>query len=81
MADQWGSDVPVSMPQPLPPGVVGVVPMGGFTMTEQGLFPDLSSADHERLSRPTYAPYDPLHLQTEDVPEPEEEQWQTRAGG
>ncbi|MCX4799550.1 hypothetical protein OG497_37475 [Streptomyces sp. NBC_01242] len=79
MADQWGSDVPVSMPQPLPPDVIGVVPMSGFVMTESGLFPDLSAADHERLSRPTYAPYDPTNSQVEAVPDPaddEEEWWQ-----
>ncbi|MFE6000306.1 hypothetical protein ACFQ6C_26155 [Streptomyces sp. NPDC056454] len=82
MADQWGSDVPVSMPQPLPPGVVGIVPMGGFTMTESGLFPDLSAADHEYLSRPSYAPYEPLRTQVEDVPDPDEEEpWPTHARG
>jgi hypothetical protein len=76
MADQWGSDVPVSMPQPLPPGVVGIVPMGGFTMTENGLFPDLSAADHEMLSRPSYTPFDATLLRNEVVPEPEnEEEW------
>lgn len=69
MADQWGSDTPVSMPQPLPPDVIGIVPMGGFVMTESGLFPDLSAADHERLSRPTFAPYDPRMSQVESVPD------------
>jgi hypothetical protein len=73
MADQWGSDVPVSMPQPLPPGVVGIVPMGGFVMTRDGLFPDLSAADHERLSTPSYAPFNPLRQRDELIPEPEEE--------
>ncbi|GAA1978719.1 hypothetical protein [Kitasatospora viridis] len=63
---QWGADVPVSMPQPLPPDLVGLVPMTGFTMTLNGLWPDLSQADWERISRPTYAPYDPA-LQ-EDAP-------------
>lgn len=63
--NQWGSDVPVSMPQALPSGVPGLVDMGGFTMTEFGLFPNLSAADHERLSRPTYAPYDPTVQQVE----------------
>ncbi|MFD7835592.1 hypothetical protein [Streptomyces sp. NPDC059761] len=69
MANQWGSDVPVSMPQPLPPGVVGIIPMGGFVMTLDGLFPDLSAGDHERLSRPTYAPYDPTKERNETIPE------------
>lgn len=81
MATQWGADVPVSMPQPLPPDVEGIVPMGGFVMTESGLFPDLSAADHERLSRPAYAPFDPQQLRDEAVPENEEEPWPTRAEG
>ncbi|MGW7100386.1 hypothetical protein [Streptomyces sp. NPDC054838] len=74
MADQWGSDVPVSMPQPLPPGVEGLVPMGGFVMTLDGLFPDLSAGDHERLSRPTFAPYDPTRNRHETIPVRDEEE-------
>jgi hypothetical protein len=82
MVNQWGSDVPVSMPQPLPPDVEGIVPMGGFVMTELGLFPDLSRADHERLSRPSHAPYDPQRQRNEMVPEPDEEEpWPTHARG
>ncbi|MFD8656168.1 hypothetical protein [Streptomyces mirabilis] len=86
MADQWGSDVPVSMPQPLPKDVVGVVPMGGFVMTESGLFPDLSAADHEWLSRPTFAPYNPTNDRVESVPDPaddldEEELWRMHGRG
>jgi hypothetical protein len=74
MADQWGSDVPVSMPQPLPKDVVGVVHMGGFVMTESGLFPDLSAADHEWLSRPTFAPYNPMNDLVESVPDPADDE-------
>lgn len=70
--NQWGADVPVSMPQPLPDGLVGQVPMGGFTMTERGLFPDLTQADHERLSRPTFAPYQPQLGLQEATPDPED---------
>jgi hypothetical protein len=81
MANQWGSDVPVSMPQPLPGDLEGIVNMGGFTMTLDGLFPDLSAADHERLATPTYAPFNPLDRRVETVPDPEEEEsWQTDAG-
>ena len=58
MSDSWGSDVPVSMVRPLPDGLASLVPMGGFTMTVAGLFPDLTTTDHERISRPTWAPYD-----------------------
>lgn len=58
MSDQaWASDVPVSMPEPLP--YTSRVPMYGFTFTEKGLFHDLSEADHEAISRPTYGPLDP----------------------
>lgn len=66
---QWGADVPVSMPQPLPAGLAGQVPMGGFTMTELGLFHDLSRADHERLTRPAFAPYNPQARQKVTIPE------------
>jgi hypothetical protein len=45
--------------------------MGGFVMTLDGLFPDLSAADHERLATPSYAPYNPANV-TETIPDPEE---------
>lgn len=54
----WGCDVPVSMPEPLPD--TGLVPMFGFVFTQRGLFHDLSDADHERLAVPTYAPQSPM---------------------
>lgn len=55
MSEQpWASDVPISMPQPLPEP--GLVPMFGFTFTTSGLFHDLTGADHERMSTPNYAP-------------------------
>lgn len=53
--NDWASDVPVSLPQPL--DIDGAhVPMHGFVFTENGLFHDLSEADHEVLRQPTYAP-------------------------
>jgi hypothetical protein len=61
----WGSDVPVSMPEPLG-DQVGLVPMFGFTFTINGLFHDLSDADHERLSTPTYAPISPVNTIWDD---------------
>jgi hypothetical protein len=61
----WGSDVPVSMPEPLIGG--GMVPMFGFTFTRNGLFPDISEADHERLSLPTYAPVSPAATVFDDL--------------
>jgi hypothetical protein len=53
----WASDVPVSMPEPLP--YTGHVEMQGFVFTDKGLFHNLSEADHEAISRPTYGPDDP----------------------
>lgn len=73
MANQWGADVPVSMPQPLRADQEALVPMGGFAMTIDGLFPDLSAADHERLAIPVYAPYDPRNVDV-TVPDPDEEE-------
>ncbi|MEU9405612.1 hypothetical protein AB0E08_07895 [Streptomyces sp. NPDC048281] len=72
MANQWGADVPVSMPQPLRADQEGIVAMGGFVMTVDGLFPDMSAADHERLSTPSYAPYNPHQPTEETVPDAEE---------
>ncbi|MFF7198186.1 hypothetical protein ACFZAM_31320 [Streptomyces sp. NPDC008079] len=72
--NQWGSDVPVSMPQPLPSDLTGhTVAMGGFVMTERGLFHDLSSADHDRMSRPQFAPYNPQQHVNETTPDPADE--------
>lgn len=73
MANQWGADVPVSMPQPLRADQAALVPMGGFVMTLDGLFPDMSAADHERLATPAYAPYDPRTVDI-TVPDPDEEE-------
>lgn len=71
MANQWGADVPISMPQPLRADQEGIVPMGGFVMTADGLWPDMSRADHERLATPYYAPYNPTSI-TETAPAPED---------
>lgn len=73
MANQWGADVPVSMPQPLRADQVALVPMNGFVMTLDGLWPDMSAADHERLATPAYAPYDPRNVDV-TVPDPDEEE-------
>lgn len=55
----WGADVPVSLPQPLSGDNPALVPMDGFCFTTTGLFFDLSLADHERISVPTFAPDNP----------------------
>lgn len=52
----WGSDVPVSLPQPLSEDNPGLVAMDGFCFTVNGLFFDLSQSDHDRISVPTFAP-------------------------
>lgn len=52
----WGADVPVSLPQPLDEDNTGLVPMDGFCFTLNGLFFDLSQADHARIAVPTFAP-------------------------
>lgn len=61
----WGSDVPVSMPEPLK-GQEGLVPMFGFTFTVNGLFHDLTEADHEELSMTKYAPVSPATMIWDD---------------
>jgi hypothetical protein len=55
----YGSDVRVSLPQP-PSGAVLSVPMFGFAFTENGLGHDITDAQHETLSRPTFAPQPPM---------------------
>lgn len=64
MSADWGSDVPVSMPEPL--DGVGLVPMFGFVFTIDGLRHDISEVDHERLSRPSYAPISPAQTEWGD---------------
>lgn len=66
----YGSDVPVSMPQP-PPSAVASVPMYGFVFTENGLGVDITETDRETLAIPTFAPDQP-DIPTEwTVPEEE----------
>lgn len=52
----WGSDVPVSLPQPLDESNPGIIPMDGFCFTATGLAWDLSRSDWEAISTPTFAP-------------------------
>lgn len=53
----WASDAPISLPEPAESTPLSV-PMFGFVFTENGLFHDLSEADHEVLRTPTFAPPD-----------------------
>ena len=58
----WGSDVPISMPQP-PPNAVEV-PMHGFGMSRFGLVHDLTEVEFEALRVPSFAPeqpYEPVY--------------------
>ena len=50
----WGSDVPISMPQPA--SEPGLVPMFGFVMTQFRLAHDLTDAEYQALSVPVFAP-------------------------
>ena len=61
----WGSDVPVSMPEPLDRD--GLVPMYGFTFTIDGLRHDITEADHETISRPSFAPMSPAETEWGDT--------------
>ena len=62
----WGSDVPVSMPQPLPADAGAGVAMFGFVFTPSGLAHDLSETDYDRLSIPPYAPIHPADIEWGD---------------
>jgi hypothetical protein len=50
----WGSDVLISMPEPLKRQ--GLVDMGGFTFTIRGISHDFTDADWETFLVPTFAP-------------------------
>lgn len=65
MSASWGSDVPISLPEPL--DEVGLVPMFGFVFTINGLFHDLSESDHDLLSRSGYGPVSPANTEWGDV--------------
>lgn len=59
----WAADTDISMPNPKDPNNQVEVPMFGFVFTENGLFHDLTVAQHETLSQPSFGP----PLQTQDV--------------
>jgi hypothetical protein len=52
----WGADVPVSMPEPLSEDNPGLIDMDGFCFTASGIAHNLSRADWEVLSVPTFSP-------------------------
>lgn len=51
----WGSDVPISMPEPLRTDRVAYVDMDAFCFTLRGIAHNLSDADYEAYL-PTWAP-------------------------
>lgn len=53
----WGSDVPVSMPEPT--NDVVLVDMGALGFTTKGLVHNLSPADLETIMNPTFGPEEP----------------------
>lgn len=53
--NRWGTDVPVSLPDPLEERG-RVAPMGGFVFTENGLRHDISLDEREELFHPVFAP-------------------------
>lgn len=52
----WGTDTPISMPEPLSPTTTIHVDMGGFGFTEGGIAHNFSEADMEALTTPTFLP-------------------------
>lgn len=52
----WGSDGPVSLPQPLPTTDTDMAEMDGFCFTPDGLRPRLSLADREELLANAFRP-------------------------
>jgi hypothetical protein len=56
----YSADVRVSLPEPMPSAPQVTVPMYGFAFTENGLRHDITRADHDALSTPSFAPHAPL---------------------
>lgn len=54
----WGSDVPISMPQPAEEAIM-VELAGGFAMTQYRLVHSITAAEYEELAVPVYAPQNP----------------------
>lgn len=54
----WGSDVPVSMPQPIPADQIDDLnmPMYGFRFSPRGLQHDLTTSDIEAILAERYLP-------------------------
>ena len=50
----WGSDVPISMPQPTKDQIL--IDMGAHGFTVNGLQHNISQADLEEYTQPTFSP-------------------------
>ena len=50
----WGTDVPISMPEPTTDDVL--IDMGAYGFSENGLVHNLTPADLEDYMMPTFAP-------------------------
>lgn len=57
-ANGWGSDVPVSLPEPVSSSDVRV-DMGSHAFTDNGLYLNVSRADLDTIATPTFAPRRP----------------------
>ncbi len=57
MDAKWGSDVPISMPDP-PPGGKPRVIFGGFAFGPTGICHDITEARREELATPFFVPPD-----------------------
>jgi hypothetical protein len=52
----WGTDVPISMPEPMNQDQPIYVDMGGFGMTTGGIAHNFTTADLEVYTTPTFLP-------------------------
>lgn len=52
----WGTDSPISMPEPLDPKIPVQVDMGGFGFTTNGITHNFSESDLEVYTTPTFLP-------------------------
>lgn len=54
--DQWGSDVPISMPMPIDADPGAKADLGGLAFIATGLVHDLTEVDREELLSRGYGP-------------------------
>lgn len=54
MSDNWGADVPVSMPEP--PATPAIVPMEGMAFGVDGICHPITEDEVAEIATPTYGP-------------------------